>query len=229
MEPKKKAESKTQKMKDSVFSWTVLVCVSAAYIIGGALLLLFPQISLPALCQAIAILLMIAGTVLILIYFLRKRYLDPGHFEFAGGAACILLGVFSLMRTAEIAFAFSQLLAIAVLADSLIKIQYSTDLLRLQMKKWWIVLLLAGASIALAMTALANPFGDDAKRLTFTYAVLITDGILNIIVVLILRHAHKTYQQRRSAELENTEELDPSELPKPELPKPETEEVPEEK
>jgi cytochrome c oxidase subunit IV len=133
------------------------------------------------------------------------------------------------MRTAEIAFAFSQLLAIAVLADSLIKIQYSTDLLRLQMKKWWIVLLLAGASIALAMTALANPFGDDAKRLTFTYAVLITDGILNIIVVLILRHAHKTYQQRRSAELENTEELDPSELPKPELPKPETEEVPEEK
>lgn len=115
-------------------SWTVLICISVAYIAGGILLLMFPQVSLPALCQAMGILLIIVGIVLIFSYFLRKRYLSPNHFEFAGGAACVLLGIFSLMRTNEVAFAFSQILALLVLCNSLIKMQYSTDLLRLREK-----------------------------------------------------------------------------------------------
>jgi uncharacterized membrane protein HdeD (DUF308 family) len=218
MERKNKKEEVIQQPKKIVLSWTILVCISAAYIIGGALLLIFPQVSLPMLCQALGILLVITGAVFVLVYFLRKRYLVPGHFEFAGGAACILLGIFSLIRTNEVACAFRQLLSIAVLADSLIKMQYSTDLLRLRMKRWWIVLIMAGVSTGLAMTALTYSFGSDAAQLTFTYSTLIADGILNIIVICILRHAHKTYQIKSEQELENTAELDPSELSKPKLP-----------
>lgn len=197
-----------QKEKTFESTWIMLVCVSVAYIAGGVLLLLFPQVSLPALCQAMGILLIIAGIVLIFAYFLRKRYLVPGHFEFAGGAACVLLGIFALMRTNEVAFAFSQILALLVLGDSLIKLQYSTDLLRLQEKKWWAVLLAASISIVLAMTALANPFGTDQERLKFTYVVLVADGVLNIAVVLFLHHAHRCYEDKfLQQSMEDTEEF----------------------
>ncbi|WOC32542.1 MULTISPECIES: HdeD family acid-resistance protein [Caproicibacterium] len=196
-----------QKEKTFESTWVMLVCVSVAYIAGGVLLLLFPQVSLPALCQAMGILLIIVGIVLVFAYFLRKRYLTPGHFEFAGGAACILLGIFSLMRTQEVAFAFSQILALLVLGDSLLKLQNSTDLLRLKEQKWWVVLLAAGASILLAMIALANPFGSDQLRLQYTYVVLIADGVLNIAVVLFLRHAHRRYEDLSA---EDTEEFQPA-------------------
>ncbi|HCA71605.1 MAG: DUF308 domain-containing protein [Oscillospiraceae bacterium] len=192
-------------------SWTVLICISVAYIAGGILLLMFPQVSLPALCQAMGILLIIVGIVLIFSYFLRKRYLSPNHFEFAGGAACVLLGIFSLMRTNEVAFAFSQILALLVLCNSLIKMQYSTDLLRLREKRWWLVLLAAVCSIVLAMTALSNPFNNDQVRLHFTYAILIVDGAMNIAVVLFLRHAHKQYDRKilEDGSQDETEEFDP--------------------
>ena len=207
-----KEKDMEQKEKTFESTWIMLVCISVAYIAGGVLLLLFPQVSLPALCQAMGILLIIVGIVLIFAYFLRKRYLTPGHFEFAGGAACILLGVFALMRTGEVAFAFSQILALLVLGDSLVKLQYSTDLLRLQEKKWWAVLVAAGISIVLAMTALANPFGKDQDRLTFTYVVLIADGVLNIAVVLFLRYAHRVYEnQILKNSMEDTEEFQPEE------------------
>lgn len=196
-----------QKEKTFESTWVMLVCVSVAYIAGGVMLLLFPQVSLPALCQAMGILLIIVGIVLVFAYFLRKRYLTPGHFEFAGGAACILLGIFSLMRTQEVAFAFSQILALLVLGDSLLKLQNSTDLLRLKEQKWWVVLLAAGASILLAMIALANPFGSDQLRLQYTYVVLIADGVLNIAVVLFLRHAHRRYEDLSA---EDTEEFQPA-------------------
>ncbi|MCH4239047.1 MAG: DUF308 domain-containing protein [Oscillospiraceae bacterium] len=202
-----------QKEKTFESSWVMLVCISVAYIAGGVLLLMFPQISLPALCQAMGILLIIGGIVLIFSYFLQKRYLVPGHFEFAGGAACILLGIFALMRTTEVAFAFSQILALMVLGDSLVKMQYSMDLLRLQEKRWWAVLIAAVLSIVLAMTALANPFGNDSIRLRFTYAVLIADGAMNIVVVLFLRHAHRCYEKRilEDSSQDETEEFNPVE------------------
>ena len=202
--------SKEQRMENT---GTILSCISVAYIAGGILLLLFPQVSLANIWTGLGLVLIVAGVVLISAYFLRKRYLTPGHFGFAGGAACVLLGIFSLLRTSDVAFAFSQFLALLVLADSLLKLQYSTDLLRLCQQRWWLVLAAAAVGSTLAMIALVNPFGQEQARLQFTYAALITDGALNIASLLYLNHARRIFQNRLAGKVnDDTDELNAEEI-----------------
>ena len=176
-------------------AWTGLLCLSAAYIVLGVLLLVMPQISLTMICQVLGIVLAIAGAIGILVYFLRRQYEVPGRFGFAAGTACVLLGLFALLRTAQVAFAFSQILTICVVGDCLVKLQYATDLLRLYHRNWFVVLLLALGLAALALVALANPFGSDNVRLPFTYGVLIADGVANVGVVIYLHAAYRGQRQ----------------------------------
>lgn len=171
--------------------WTGLLCLSAAYVVLGVLLLAVPQISLVTICGVLGVALVVAGAVSALAYFLRRQYETPGHFGFAVGAACVLLGVFALLRTGQVAFAFSQILAVCVVGDSLVKLQYATDLLRLRRRYWFVVLAGALALAALALVALADPFGQDSVRLPFTYAVMIADGAANAAAVLYLRSAYR--------------------------------------
>lgn len=176
-------------------AWTGLLCLSAVYIVLGVLLLVMPQISLPMICQVLGIVLVIAGAICILVYFLRRQYEIPGRFGFAAGTACVLLGIFALLCTAQVAFAFSQILAICVVGDCLVKLQYATDLLRLYRRNWFVALLLALGLSALALIALANPFGSDSVRLPFTYGVLIADGVTNVGVVIYLHAAYRGQRQ----------------------------------
>lgn len=171
-------------------AWAALLCLSAAYVILGALLLCVQGLSLANVCTVLGVVLIVAGVVSALSYFLRSLYREPGHYGFALGCGCAVLGLLALLRTTELAFAFSQILALCVLGDSILKLQYATDLLRLDARRWWIVLLVAGVGAALAILALVDPF-PAGVRLPFTYALLIGDGIANVAVVLCLRHVYR--------------------------------------
>ncbi len=173
-----------------------LLCLSLGYIAVGVILLFFPALSLMDLCHALGILCIIWGVISAGVFFIRKQYQRPGHMGFSFGIAAVLLGLYAVCNTIEFERIFTQLLALLIIFDSILKIQFSMDLLRMDSSKWWVVLMIAMATAILAMVILLDPFSVSQTKERYTYLVLITDGIVNIFVVCYLAAVSKAYQKR---------------------------------
>lgn len=177
-----------------------LILVSVCYIAIGVVLLLFPQVSMPSICGAVGILLLIVGAVSIAWYFLRKRYLENNHWGFSLGVAECILGLLAVLRTQQMAAAFALVLALCMVADNIIKVQFSMDLLRLKKKLWLGVLIVSLVMAALAVISMLVPFPTEAFKNTFTYVILVVDGVLNIVTMWYLSSQLKKRMQE-AAEL----------------------------
>lgn len=172
-----------------------MMFLSICYIAIGAILLIFPNIALTDLCYALGILFMISGVINVAWYLIKKGYLVPGRFGFAFGVTQVMVGLYAVIKTQDFAFAFAQVLAICMMLDSIMKSQFSMDLLRLKAEKWWALLLVSLTMIGLSMLILVDPFSTEGSRNLYTYIVLILDGAANIISLLILSVWQKRYLQ----------------------------------
>ena len=183
----------------------MLLCISAAYIVLSFVLLCNSKISMQNVCSVLGMILLAMGAVSIVWYFLKKEYLDPSRFGFAIGIGEGMLGCFALLRGEMGAVVILQILAFCILLDSLLKLQYSMNLLQMRFHFWWIALLLSFVTIGLGMTALTYPFGDETFHAKFTYISLILDAVINVIVVLFQRVAQKRIEKALPAELPKEE------------------------
>lgn len=187
-------EKKSKKFLGDVRA--LLVIGSVLYIILAACLLFIPNLSLMDVNKAIGLLCVVAGVFEVIMYFIRKSYLDPQRFGFAIGMSLLLVGIYALVRIDEFTQAFAQILAIVMVFDGIVKMQFSMDLLRMKNKKWWLVLLLAFLMAGLAMGILLSPFEGEDQKLTFTYIVLLADGAVNIVTLLYTSFQLKKFQQK---------------------------------
>lgn len=183
-----------------------LLCISAVYIVLSLILLCNSKISMQNVCSVLGMVLLVMGAVSIVWYFFKKEYLDPSRFGFAIGIGEGMLGCFALLREETGAVVILQILAFCILLDSLLKLQYSMNLLQMRFHFWWIALLLSFVTIGLGMAALNYPFGDEIFHAKFTYISLILDAVINVIVILFQRVAQKRIEK----------ELLPAELTKEE-------------
>ncbi len=173
-----------------------LLCLSLGYIAVGVILLCFPTLSLMDLCHTLGVLCIIWGVVSAGVFFVRKQYQRPGHMGFSFGIAAILLGIYAVCNTMEFERIFTQLLALLIIFDSIVKVQFSMDLLRMESPKWWAILLIAFVTALLAMIILIDPFSVSQIKERYTYLVLIADGAVNIFVVCYLAAVTKSHQKR---------------------------------
>lgn len=179
---------------------SMMIFASILYIILGACLLFIPKLSLADVSKALGLLCVIAGVFEVLWYFIRKSYLYPERFGFAVGMSFLLLGLFALVRTDEFTKAFAQILALVMLFDGVVKMQFSMDLLRMKNTQWWMALVLSMLMAGLAMIILLNPFGDHDQKLTYTYVVLLIDGVVNIVLLLYTSAQLKKFQENMITE-----------------------------
>ncbi len=182
------------------------LCLSACYIAIGTVLLALPVeiANMVSICYGIGIAAIIVGLINVAIYFIRKGYLQENNLGFSVGVAAVIFGLFAVLQTENFAVAFTQVLAFCMIADSIIKLQFSMDLLRLKGKWWWIVLIAALTSAGLAMMILLSPFQSEDTKHLYTYIVLIVDGLLNIGTIAYLSWQLKRF---RSGALQKQEDV----------------------
>ena len=180
----------------------LLLCLAACYAIIGAVLLIFPKMSLVNICYGIGIAAMILGLVSVAFYFIRKGFLTDS-LGFSGGLGLALLGLYAVLQTERFSVAFTQVLAFCMIADGIVKLQFSMDLLRLKGKLWWCILLGALAGVGLAMVILLYEFPDIAAKNLYTYVVLIVDGVLNALSVAMLSWEHRQRRKREEQEIQS--------------------------
>lgn len=171
-----------------------ILCVSVSYLVIGIILLLFPNVSLMDLCYALGIVLLMAGIVNIAVYFIRGQYVEPERYGFSAGVTCVLIGLFAVLNNQEFTRIFFQILAFCMILDSIVKLQYSMDLLRMKSKKWWIVLLISLMTAGLALAILVYPFKTDRGHDRYAYCILIVDGIVNLATMLYMAHWNKRFR-----------------------------------
>jgi len=150
----------------------------------GVVLIMFPQMSMIAVCYLAGAMLIAYGIFKIIGYFSKDLYCLAFQFDFAFGLLTMVVGVIMIVRAEKIMPILVFILGIVILADSVFKIQTSLDARRFGLEAWWMILVMAVAAGVLGTLLILNPFGS-AVAITIALGItLVLEGILNLCVVI---------------------------------------------
>ncbi len=186
--------------------------LAAACIVLGLLLLLYPETSGTIIAVIIALVLAAAGIMHIIGYIFRRYPDDIGHMDLVSGLICTGAGVFLFLHPGALIGLLPTVLGLLLIVDGIVKLQSAVDLARLHTQRWWIVLILAAASIGLGVTALLNPFETMAVLLMFTGASLVADGLFDLWTLFSLHRRIKRFR-KEMGEMEKNERIKRNAIP----------------
>ncbi|MCH5184265.1 MAG: DUF308 domain-containing protein [Oscillospiraceae bacterium] len=157
------------------------------YIVLGILLLFIKGINTEIFAELIGAMLMIIGAALIIHYFLSKAYMDLNAYGFSIGALAVILGICILIKSKDVGDGLSVLLNICIMLTAIIKLQNAIQLKFMKSVFWIPVLCVSLAFLACTVLITVNPFSDNNVRDTFTYIVLLCDGVVSFANAILLR------------------------------------------
>lgn len=161
--PKDKSAKKSRKEKGSKISKGIaspvrnLIVTTVVSVLLGVAFFLKPYEVSRYLGYGAGAILGLVGIVYILIYFLRKPVSGEYRSEFVIGLVALLAGAYVALSglitsTGGVGYVMIvRVLGILIVADGLLKVQYSVDLARMKFRAWWVALILAVISIALGV------------------------------------------------------------------------------
>ena len=174
---------------------TGFVTLSIFYIVLGVILIIKPEISARAICRAFGILILALGIVRVFRYFNRVEYNAPFQLDLAHGLLNVMLGIFMLISPNALVVALPVVLGMAILIDSVIRLQIAIDLRRLQFGDWMVNFILALITAIFGALLLFNPFAGSIVLTRFIGISLAIDGIVNIWVLLFVTNRFDSYNR----------------------------------
>jgi len=176
---------RTKFSKDLGMIFTLLLPV--IYVVLGVLLLFVDGISTKVFANLFGAAAIVFGAALIILYFMRRSYLDMHAYGFSIGAFAVVLGICIIIKSEDIANSLSVLLNLCIMLTAIIKAQNAIQLKFVGSILWIPVLCISGAFLVCTVLIAINPFKELSTRDTFTYIVLICDGIASFANSIMLR------------------------------------------
>lgn len=178
------------------------IAVSCCMLALGILMILWPDISALTVCILLGIFCIVAGAYAIVRYF---KLGVAGIFfrsDLTFGIFSILLGLLLLMHP----YGGVTFLPIAVgffmIIGSVVDIQVSVEMHRLQFRNWGLTLALGIVNIIFAFLLLINPFQGAAVLMVFVGVSLIIDSIQNFYSVFCISKAIRASKNDRVIDIE---------------------------
>lgn len=173
---------------------TGYIIMSLLFCLLGIMLIVIPDFSISFIAGAFGILLILFGIVKIIGYFSKDLFRLAFQYDLALGILLIVLGMITILKVENVLVFISVVLGIYVLADGLLKIQIALDSKVFGIKKWWVILISAVATGTIGCLLIIRP-SESAGVLVILFGIcLLTEGILNLITVLVAVRIVK-YQQ----------------------------------
>jgi len=173
------------------------IVMSLALFILGVLFISLPDLSMLIIGKVLGAILIIFGCIKLVGYFSKDLFRLAFQYDLQFGILALIIGLIVLLKPAELINMLFMALGIALLADSLFKIQIALDSKKFGIRKWWGILVLA---IVAGMAALALVFrpSESAKLMTILLgATLVAEGCLNLFVALttvkIIKHQYPDF------------------------------------
>lgn len=179
-------------MNIKIENWKLLA-LSAFYFVFAFVSYSIPATEFLSFFRIAGIAVVIVGAMQILVYFLKKDYMRPQDFTFSLGVLLIFGGAIITSKADFIVDNYRPVIAALVVLDSILRMQYSMNLIRVEDPKWKFHTLLAVLPAILGVVLILIDLGDLLENY-FSF-LLILDGIANIYTVLYYRKFVKQKQQ----------------------------------
>ena len=154
----------------------------------GVILLINPIGFTSGVIVAVGAALVVVGIISIVKYFradpdiaLADHGLARGLIELAAGAFCVInshwfIATFPLLTI---------LYGIVTLVTGITKLQWTVDMIRLKMNRWFIMGIAALLTVTCALIMLFNPFGSTAVLWTFIAITLIVEAVIDVVAAFM--------------------------------------------
>ena len=169
------------------------IYLAVALILLGLVLVVFPEKSTLIICYSVGILLLVGGVFKIVSYFRAKGTEIFGSLGLVGGSLLCVAGLIIVLKPQMLASFLTTILAIILIADGVVKVQYAIDLYRVEGDRWWMVLTAGIVMTILGIIALFNPFDTAAAIMIIIGILLIIDGITDLIMLVYVAKTLKIF------------------------------------
>ena len=158
-----------------------LIIISIALFVLGLFLTIFPEVSQIIICRAVGI---VWGVLRLMTYFRMSREDVFVSFGLVQGISLLAFGIFFVMRPEAIAVFFGTAIAIIIIIDGILKLQYAIEFYHMEAQRWWIEAIVAALMVVMGVVALFNPFGSSTVLMMFVGIVLMVEGLSDLISII---------------------------------------------
>jgi Uncharacterized conserved protein len=163
-------------------------------LVCGILLIVLDNLALMITAYVLAGVMLLCGGWYAVQYLRSSPAQRIREIRLASGLILLVAGILLAFNPGYLESILPFVWGLALLFGGSLKIQYAFDEYSLQVKKWWIMLILAALSIILGIVSLLNPAFLGDRRYLIIGILLVCEAVLDILVTFLLRHALKKEQ-----------------------------------
>ncbi len=157
-----------------------LILSAVVYLVVGLLLVIWPDVARSIIIYAIGAAAVIYGGYRIIDFFSRKENLSGVQIGVALGIACIMLGLFLLFRANIVVSLLATVIGVAVIVDSVLRLQIALNLRLIGDKGWIALIVTAFVTLVFGILLLFNPFTAVRVATIVGGASLLADGVFTL-------------------------------------------------
>lgn len=172
----------TKPMLIAKIGYIVMSAICAFF--GTALVIGNKNLLLSDFGTLIAIFMIVFGAVKLLGYFSKDLFRLAFQHDMASGFLMAIIGVFVFFKPDDAANNMHIILGLLAAADGLLKIQISLDSKKFGIKLWWLIFAVAILCCCVGLGILFRPDAFLRLMTLFVGILLMTEGVLNLLVVI---------------------------------------------
>lgn len=164
------------------------IVLSIFELLVGILLLVSPVSFTSVIICTFGVALVVIGVISIIKYFTSNPEQAALQQNLFKGIVAVTGGVFCVLKTEWLISVFPLLTILygtAILLAGISKIQWTVNMIRLKMNKWFLPAISAVVSIICAATIIGNPFTSTSVLWIFTGVSLIVEAVFGIIIIIM--------------------------------------------
>ncbi len=189
-----------KKIKTNVMA-SALLCIAL-----GAVLVIWPDMSVQITCMAIGVVLIINGISRLANFIFRRDGSLFSQMNLVMGIIIAVIGVWILLQPDKVIAMIPILVGIIIIIHGINNLQQAFHLFQSRYDKWWVALLLGLVTVAFGILLIRNPFKAIDTLVMFIGLFLIYDGISDIwIISRVFRMAKQMKQEVEAIETEGRE------------------------
>jgi len=161
------------------------IVVSLILLLLGILFISLPDISMLTTGRILGVVMLLFGCIKLVGYFSKDLFRLAFQYDLQFGILALVIGIVILLKPQELINMLLIALGVAILADSLFKIQIAIDSKKFGIKSWWAIFTLAIVTGLAALILVFKP-SESARIIAIILgASLFAQGILNLLVAII--------------------------------------------
>ena len=167
--------------------------ISAAIILFGLALLIWPGQTTGLILNFVGGLLMACGAFRLIRYFVKSRNTAVYNMDMGIGSTLFIIGLMIYIFKGFLLSIVPTIIGIILLISGLLKLQTALDFRRLNVRRWQLQLITSGISVVMGIIILINPFSTALLMTRIIGAAILIEGPQDTFSLRTFKDAYTTH------------------------------------